>query len=104
MRILFWNIRGLGGPGRRKQLVELCQMHDITLICLQETIKDTFTARELDRFSRGEPFHWFWVPARGHSGGLLMGAPLSTAVIYQEDKGEFFQSLTIRNVEDGFEW
>jgi len=33
-----------------------------------------------------------------------MGAPLSAAVIYQEDKGEFFQSLTIRNVEDGFEW
>ena len=104
MKILFWNIRCLSGAGRRKQLVELCQLHGVALICLQETIKDTFTSRELNRFSRGEYYHWFWTRPKGHSGGMLMGAPHAAATICNEDKGEFFQSLTIRNVDDDFEW
>ena len=33
-----------------------------------------------------------------------MGAPHAAATICNEDKGEFFQSPTIRNVDDDFEW
>lgn len=33
-----------------------------------------------------------------------MGAPKSIAVTCREDSGEFFQSLSLKNVEDNFEW
>jgi exonuclease III len=53
MKILFWNIRGLGASGRRKQLGELRQTHRVDIVCLQETIKGDFTPGELVRLSEG---------------------------------------------------
>lgn len=50
MKILFWNIRGLGNAGRRKLLLELVNKYSFDCICLQETIKTGFKQRELDRF------------------------------------------------------
>ena len=73
MKILFWNIRGLGAAGRRKLLVELLQKHEVCCNCLQETIKNSFKPRELERFALGRPFSQDWVLATRHSGGLLLG-------------------------------
>jgi exonuclease III len=42
MRILFWNIRGLGSAGRRKLLLELINKYNFDGICIQETIKASF--------------------------------------------------------------
>ena len=41
MRALFWNIRGFGHDGRRRQLVEY----------MQETMRREFALPELDRLS-----------------------------------------------------
>lgn len=49
--------KGLVGAGRRRQLVQLRQQQDINIICLQETLKQSFTPSELDRFSRDLDFH-----------------------------------------------
>lgn len=43
MKILFWNTRGVGGAGRRKELSELMQEHTIDMLCLLETIKADFS-------------------------------------------------------------
>jgi len=104
MKILFWNIRGLGNAGRRRQLVELCKKHDFHFICLQETIKETFRSRELNSFSRGLDFHWSWIPSNGHYGGLLMGADQNLVTILNEVKGEFCHYLDLQNVTDDFTW
>jgi exonuclease III len=40
MRILCWNVRGLEGKGRRKQLKEMVTMHRVYIMCLQETMKE----------------------------------------------------------------
>jgi exonuclease III len=42
MKIIFWNMRGFGAPGRRKQLGELRRNNRVEILCLQETIKQTF--------------------------------------------------------------
>ena len=104
MKILFWNIRGLGGVGRRRQLVELCQQQNPQFICLQETIKDSFRPRELDSLARGFPFFWSWIPSNGHSGGLLIGASKDCVEVEGEEQGTFFQSLQLRNSEDAELW
>jgi exonuclease III len=90
MKILFWNIRGLGNAGRRKLLVELVNKHGFDCICLQETIKSSFRQRELDRFAGQRDMFWTWLPSSGHSGGLLMGIDKELANVIDEDKGEFY--------------
>jgi exonuclease III len=43
MKILFWNIRGLGARGRRKQLKDIRTSHRVDAICLHDTIKSEFS-------------------------------------------------------------
>ena len=42
-------------------------------MCFQETIKNKFTDRELHSLCGGMQFWWSWIPATGHSGGILIG-------------------------------
>jgi exonuclease III len=73
MRALFWNIRGFGVMGRRTLLKAYLRTHCIDIVCLQETIKHDFTDQELRSLETGEKFIWCWLPATGHSGGMLLG-------------------------------
>ena len=73
MKDIIWNIRGLGKKSRVRQLRELIQSEDVEVVGLQETIKKDFSARDLDRLTPKERFSWQWTPARGHSGGILLG-------------------------------
>ena len=104
MKLLFWNIRGLGGAGRRKQLVELCKCHDLHFICLQETIKDSFRSREINSFSRGLDFAWSWIASNGHFGGLLMGVDKEIVTVLKEEKGVFCHFLELKNNSYSFQW
>ena len=51
MRALFWNIRGFGHDGRRRQLVEYIHDEDIDIIAIQETMRTEFCLPELDGLS-----------------------------------------------------
>lgn len=57
MKILFWNLRGLGAPGRKKKLRELIFDHRLDVVCLQETIKQSFSEGELKTLG-GDLFNW----------------------------------------------
>jgi len=95
MKILYWNIRGLGNAGRRKLLLELVNKHSFDFICLQETIKSSFRYRDLERFAGQKDMSWSWLPYSGHSGGLLMGVDKELAIVIAKDVGIFlpmFQS------------
>jgi exonuclease III len=92
MKILFWNIRGLGSAGRRILLIELVNKHSFDCICLQETIKVNFKRRELERFTGQKDMFWLWLPCTGHSGGLLMGIDKELATVIDEDQGNFFRA------------
>ena len=100
MKILFWNIRGLGGTGRRRQLVELCQQQNPHFVCFQETIKDSFRPRELDSFARGYPFFLSWIPPRGHSRGLLVGASKDIVEVVEEEHGDDQGWFTYKSIHD----
>ena len=92
MRILFWNIRGFSGAGRRTLIKDLLRKHNIDIICLQETIKQDFTDLELQNLEVGEKFFWCWLPASGHSGGILVGLKDSAFEVESTDKGQYFLS------------
>jgi exonuclease III len=104
MKILFWNIRGLGARGRQKQLKDLINFHRVDAVCLQETIKANFSVGELNYLSAGVSFDWVWTAASGHSGGTLVGVDTSVAEVLNKDCGEFFSSLKIISRADKFTW
>jgi exonuclease III len=95
MRALFWNIRGFGRRGRRTLLKEYLRLHRIDLVFLQETIKQDFMDTELRSLEVGDKFFWLWLPANGHSGGMLVGARDSIFEVGAFDRGQFFLSLSI---------
>jgi exonuclease III len=51
-------MRGFGQRGRKTQLKDYLRKESIDVICLQETIKQSFTDQELKSIVLGETFHW----------------------------------------------
>jgi exonuclease III len=68
---------------------------NIDVIFLQETIKQSFTNQELRSIEPGETFHWSWVSASGHSGGLLLGFRDSMFEVGLIEQGQFFNSAVV---------
>lgn len=104
MNILFWNIRGLNSGGRKKQLGELMSKHQVDVVCLQETIKQKFTNRELSSLARGQDMHWEWISPEGRSGGFLVGVDKDCLEVLDYKAGRFCQCLTVKSKEDNFSW
>jgi hypothetical protein len=73
MRALIRNIRGFGRRGRRNQLTDFLRNAHVDILFLQETIRQDFSLQELESLEVGDKFFWTWLPASGHSGGLLVG-------------------------------
>lgn len=83
---------------------ELTSKHQVDVICLQETIKQKFTNRELTSLARGQDMFWEWISPEGRSGGLLIGADKDGVEIIDYKKGRFTQCLSVKSKEDGFSW
>jgi len=102
MRILFWNVRGLGRAYRRGWIKEHILAEDLDIVALQETIKQDFTDSELKELSGNREFAWLWVPARGHSGGILTGVRVDDLELENSHMGSFFLAVLIRNRSSNF--
>lgn len=97
MRILFWNVRGLGKAYRRNWVKDHVMLEDLDVVALQETIKQDFSDVELKELGGNRDFCWFWVPARGHSGGLITSIRTEEFELEQSVSGYFFLASLIRN-------
>ena len=95
MSIFIWNIRGFGRRDRRNQLRDYLRKMKVDIIFLQETIRQDFSLHELESLDMGDKFLWSWVPANGHSGGLLLRVRESTLEVGDTDQGQFFISASI---------
>ena len=73
MRVLSWNVRGLENVARRGQVRNYILKERIDIVGLQETVKQDFSDHELNELAGGLNFIWFWLAARGRSGGILLG-------------------------------
>jgi exonuclease III len=95
MRALIWNIRGFGRRGRRDQLRDFLRKARVDILFLQETIRQEFSLQELESLEIGDKFFWTWLPASGHSGGLLVGFRDSCFDVGVVHKGEFLISTKL---------
>ncbi|KAI4980854.1 hypothetical protein ZWY2020_021339 [Hordeum vulgare] len=103
MKLLCWNIRGFGLTGRRRQLIEYLPQEEIDIVGLQETIRQDFTMHELQRLSRHQ-FSWQWLPAAGHSEGILLGVRADAFSVEDMAQGEFFVSMAITDRRVHLSW
>ncbi|KAK1611592.1 hypothetical protein QYE76_035265 [Lolium multiflorum] len=71
---------------------------------LTETIRAEFTAPELRSLEVGSQFAWDWVPAAGHSGGMLLGFRDESFEVGQWKKGTFFISASIFQRSNKMKW
>lgn len=97
MRIMFWNIRGLGTPHRRGFVTNHILQEDLDIVALQETIKQDFSDQELREMAGNQDLNWTWSPARGHSRGLVVGIKTELFEIEQEEVSDTFIRILIRN-------
>uniref|UniRef100_A0A8I6YP36 Endonuclease/exonuclease/phosphatase domain-containing protein n=1 Tax=Hordeum vulgare subsp. vulgare TaxID=112509 RepID=A0A8I6YP36_HORVV len=94
MKLLCWNFRGFGLTGRRRQLIEYMRQEQIDIVGLQETICQDFIMPDLHRLSHHQ-FALQWLPAAGHSRGILIGVREDTFSVEDMDLGEFFVSMSV---------
>jgi len=104
MKILMWNVRGLGKHARRRQVREHIFQEKIDVVGLQETVKGDFSDQDLQDLAGGLHFTWVWLPARGHSGGILLGARVDTLEVEAHDIREFSIQMDLRNRLTNFRW
>jgi exonuclease III len=98
MRVLLWNIiRGVGRLARTRQLKELMTKEKVDVIGVQETIKQDFSSRELEVLNQGGDFSWDWIPAIGHSGGILMGVKIERYEVEGWETRSYYAGVVIRD-------
>ena len=95
-------MQGFGQRGRRLQLREYLRTEKLDIIFLQETIKQSFTDQELRSLECGDRFFLAWLPANGHSCGLLLVIRDSTLEVGATDQEAFFLSATILHKDSRF--
>lgn len=104
MKASFWNIRGFGARGRRDQIQDLVRDANVDLVCLIETFKASFSNNELSSIAGADCFVWRWLPASGHSGGILIGAKLDLFDFVAFDHGIFWASMVVFHKSRNILW
>lgn len=104
MRYIFWNIRGFGHSGRRTLLKEYITREGINFVAFQETIKADFSHRNLTSIDPFSKFEWRWVPASGHSGGILLGCNRDCCDVLSWSLGIHFVSVTVKHQASARTW
>ena len=89
MRALFWNIHGFGARGRRDLIHDLVSGEHIDILGLVETFKKSFSSPELSAVAGMDRFDWHFLPASGHSGGILIGSKRDVFDFIAFDHGIF---------------
>lgn len=72
MKILSWNVRGLGGPNKRHLVKDIILNANVDIICLQESkIQEIHSS--IWRFIGGSCFITFdYIPLLGTVGGIII--------------------------------
>jgi hypothetical protein len=104
MNALIWNICGFGARGRRDQIRDLVRSDNIDLVDFVETFKSKCSRSDLSGIARVDCFVWRFLPASGHSGGILIGARADLFDSVAFDHGLFWASMVVFHKERNVLW
>lgn len=104
MRGMFWNSRGLSDLAKHKHVSDCVREHGLDFVAISEAGKCDFRPHVLDHLSGGFDYAWHSLPARGRSGGILLGIMTTTMDLLAFSIGEFHIKFHLRNRADNFTW
>lgn len=104
MKIISWNVRGLGGVKKRRSVRECIIKYDPTILILQETKKEDMNVHLVKSSMGPKLTEWCSLPVVGTSGGIIIAwDPLEVRKI-DEIVGNFLVSIKLVEISFGFEW
>nr|KYP70042.1 hypothetical protein KK1_009250 [Cajanus cajan] len=71
MKILSFNIRGLGGRLKVVEVRNLVRSENVDMVCLQETKKESVDKKLCASLWGADDFEWAFYPSEGRSGGIV---------------------------------
>jgi len=90
MRLLSWNVRGLGGAEKRKEVKELVRAKQPFVLCLQETKRQLIDDVLCASIWGSSSFTYSFCPSVGASGGLLTVWDTSEVDVWASFRGDHF--------------
>ena len=104
MRGMFWNSRGLSDLAKHKHVIDCVHEHGLDFVAISEAGKCDFRPNVLEHLSGGFDYTLHSLPARGRSGGILLGIQTTTMDLLAFSTGEFHIKFHLRNRADNFTW
>jgi hypothetical protein len=101
---LIWNCRGLKKKRVSTFLNNLILEHKFHFIGLQETMIADYSDSLLRRFDGNKDYLWMWNPAKGKSGGILVGILLERFDVGSFTQGEFMLKMNLWDKELKLKW
>lgn len=99
---LFWNIRGLGLPGRVPALISRIRDNHVDFVGTVETKKSDFTPGFLRSLTGTTPFSWCFLKSKGSADGVLVGANANLFTLSSSELLKFCVSVVLTNKSNGF--
>ncbi|KAK9934053.1 hypothetical protein M0R45_021214 [Rubus argutus] len=103
MRILSWNVRGLGSKKKRSVIKTLLTGSGADVVILQETKKTEIERRLIQSIWGGRYNDWVSIPAWGRSGGVVVIWNTKCVSVVESVIGAFSVSIKIKGL-DGNDW
>jgi hypothetical protein len=100
----FWNIRGLGLPGRINALVDKIRCNHVDFLGLTETKKEHLSSGLLRSLTGNVPFKWLSLPTVGSAGGILIGVNTEVFSVTESDILKYSASVFMQDIRTSFKW
>ena len=97
MKYIFWNIRGILAPGRKKCIEGTIWPLEPSLIGFQETKQCEFSKNFLKNLMGNRNFAWNFLPYIGSAGGILVGVVCDVFEIISWAIGRFTLSVVVKD-------
>lgn len=104
MKILSWNVRGLGGVEKRRYVKECLWKYHLDMVIFQETKKDKIVPLLIRSLVGQNSFEWIDIPVVGVAGGMLMIWNPAVVRKVEDLKGEFSIAVRFVEISSGFDW
>lgn len=100
----FWNVRGLGQPGKIQCLGDFINNNHVDFVGFFETKRENIDDGLLNMMSNNKDFTWHVLPADNTAGGILVGLnnDLFEVICFSDKK--YCVVVTVKNKSDGFIW
>lgn len=72
MKILYWNVRGLGDVRKRGMIKDILKKIGPDMVVIQETKKENFDRKDVSSIWGSKFKEWVFLPSLGRSGGMVV--------------------------------